>query len=112
VCVFVCVFVYVFGVCVCVCVCVSIYKHAYIQHTYIHARTHTHTHTQGAVFFRSYNVLFDLTHSSARVPPTLGLGKIDPSYTILGISDYAADVKVKKKIENDKKKLQPMSIQQ
>jgi hypothetical protein len=29
----------------------------------------------------------------------IGLGKIDPSYTILGISDYAADVKVKKKDE-------------
>ncbi len=47
--------------------------------------------------------MFDLTHSSARVPPTLGLGKIDPSYTILGISDYAADVKVKKKLKRMKK---------
>ena len=59
--------------------------------------TYVYTCMQGAVFFRSYNVMFDLTHSSARVPPTLGLGKIDPSYTILGISDYAADVKVDKK---------------
>jgi hypothetical protein len=46
--------------------------------------------------------MFDLTHSSARVPPTLGLGKIDPSYTILGISDYAADVKVKQNTKKQK----------
>eukprot|EP00802_Teleaulax_amphioxeia_P003548 Tamp_03551.p2 GENE.Tamp_03551~~Tamp_03551.p2 ORF type:complete len:515 (-),score=118.14 Tamp_03551:2123-3541(-) len=47
----------------------------------------------GAVFFRAYNVLFDLSKSSPSVPPTLGLGKINPSYNIIGISDYAANVK-------------------
>jgi hypothetical protein len=47
----------------------------------------------GAVFFRAYNVLFDLSKSSPTVPPTIGLGKINPSYNIIGISDYAAIVK-------------------
>jgi hypothetical protein len=47
----------------------------------------------GAVFFRAYNVLFDLTKSSPTVPPTIGLGKINPAYNVIGISDYAVNVK-------------------
>lgn len=47
----------------------------------------------GAVFFRAYNVLFDLSRSSPTVPPDIGLGKINPAYNVIGISDYAVNVK-------------------
>ena len=47
----------------------------------------------GAVFFRAYSVLFDLSHSSASQPPTIGLAKINPAYNIVGISDYSVRVK-------------------
>jgi len=43
----------------------------------------------GAVFFRAFNVMFDLTGSSATVPPTIGIAKLNPRYQPVGISDYA-----------------------
>jgi len=42
----------------------------------------------GAVFFRAYSVLFDLSASSATVPPTIALAKINPKYDVLGVSDW------------------------
>mmetsp|Transcript_45919 Transcript_45919/g.70265 ORF Transcript_45919/g.70265 Transcript_45919/m.70265 type:complete len:507 (-) Transcript_45919:133-1653(-) len=42
----------------------------------------------GSVFFKAYSVMFDLSGSSPTVPPTIGLGKINPQYDVLGISDW------------------------
>lgn len=42
----------------------------------------------GSVFFKAYSVMFDLSGSSPTVPPTIGLGKINPKYDVLGISDW------------------------
>ncbi len=47
----------------------------------------------GAIFFRSYSVLFDFSKSSAQVPPVLGFGKINPEYEIIGLSDWRATLK-------------------
>ena len=44
----------------------------------------------GAIFFRAYSVLFDLSQSSDVVPPVIGFAKIDPSYEIIGLSDWRA----------------------
>ena len=99
------------GVYVCVCVCARARVRVHIRtdiHAYIAwgtsvrpcvmpvdwnmAGKHQTPIVLGAVFFRSYNVLFDLSASSPTVPPTLGLAKINPGYDIIGVSDYAVHV--------------------
>ena len=44
----------------------------------------------GTILFRSYSVLFDLSKSTVKVPPTIGFSRVNPSYDIIGVSDWRA----------------------